>query len=141
MKQSILFSIVLVLFGLISDAPAQTEAVKTGTKQAQSPKNVEVAEADKLVSENKKLVVLDIRTAKEFEEGHIKGAKNLDFYDAEFQKRLGALDKKQSYLVHCASGGRSAKAREMMKNMGFEVVYHLEGGMKAWQKAGKPVEK
>jgi phage shock protein E len=143
MKQSILFAIFLALFGLDANTLAQTDAVKPGSKQAsiKSPKDIQVPEAEKLLSENKKLVVLDIRTPKEFEEGHIKEAKNLDFYDADFQKRLAGLDKKQAYLVHCASGGRSAKARDMMKTMGFEMVYHLEGGMKAWQKAGKPVEK
>ena len=56
-------------------------------------------------------------------------------------KKLGALDKAQPYLVHCAVGGRSAKARDLMKTQQFKTIYHLEGGLKAWEKAGKPVER
>jgi len=52
---------------------------------------------------------------------------------------VAALDRKQTYLVHCAAGGRSGKTLEMMK--GFTAVYHLNEGFKAWEKAGKPVEK
>jgi len=43
--------------------------------------------------------------------------------------------------VHCAVGGRSAKASDKMTTLQFTDVYNLEGGIKAWEKAGKPVEK
>lgn len=104
-------------------------------------KNVEVKEAEELLKRNKDMIVLDVRTPKEHAESRIKGAKNIDFYEADFEKKLQGLDKKQTYLVHCAVGGRSAKTRELMKKLGFTSIYHLEGGFKAWEKAGKPVER
>ena len=52
---------------------------------------------------------------------------------------MAALARNQTYLVHGAAGGRSGKTLEMMK--GFAAVYHLNDGFKAWEKAGKPVEK
>ena len=110
-------------------------------EQKVSVRNIEANEAEKLLKENKKVVVLDVRTPKEFIAGHIAGATNLNFYDADFEKKLAALDKSQPYLVHCAVGGRSAKARELMKTLQFKSIYHLEGGIKAWEKAGKPVER
>lgn len=101
---------------------------------------VTVPEAEKLIAD-KKVVVLDVRTPSEFAAGHIAGATNLDFHDKDFQAKLGKLDKSQPYLVHCAVGGRSGKAGKLMSTMDFKSVYDLKGGLTAWEKAGKPVEK
>ncbi len=104
-------------------------------------KNVKADEASNLLQENKKVVVLDVRTPEEFGEGHIAGAKNLDFLAPDFNKTLDSLDKSQTYLVHCAGGGRSSKARDLMAKHHFLTIYHLDGGFNAWKEAGKPVEK
>jgi len=85
------------------------------------------------------LTVLDVRTPEEYAKGHLAGAKNVDFHDDAFKDMIAKLDKSQPYLVHCAAGGRSAKARDLMKALGFQNIFHLEGGMTAWQKAGGPV--
>ncbi len=88
-----------------------------------------------------KHTVLDVRTPAEFAEGHIPGAKNIDFYAKDFAERLGKLDKSKPYLMHCRSGGRSGKAGAMMSKMGFKLVYDLAPGMNGWRKAKKPIEK
>jgi rhodanese-related sulfurtransferase len=131
----------LLLTGAQTQAQGNDAPSNNQTDPKISVKNVDANEAEMLLKENKKVVVLDIRTPKEFSAGHIAGATNINFYDADFEKKLGALDKSQSYLVHCAVGGRSAKARELMKTLQFKSIYHLEGGIKAWEKAGKPVER
>jgi rhodanese-related sulfurtransferase len=82
-----------------------------------------------------------VRTAEEFAAGHIAGAKNLDFHGDDFEKKLNALDKNATYLVHCASGGRSAQACKLMGEDQFAKVYHMNGGFSAWIKAKKPIEK
>ena len=104
-------------------------------------KNVEVKDAERLLKKEKGVVILDIRTPREFGGGHLDGAKNVNFYDSDFRVKLESLDKNKVYLLHCASGGRSAKAREMMRELEFKNIYHLEGGMRAWVKAGKPVKR
>ena len=86
-------------------------------------------------------VVLDVRTAKEFTAGHIPGATNLDINAADFDEKLAKLDKTKIYLVHCAAGGRSARACEKMKRAGFQSLTDLPDGFRGWEKAGKPVEK
>jgi len=86
-------------------------------------------------------VVLDVRTKKEFDAGHIAGAKNLDVNSPDFEKELGRLDKSKVYLVHCAAGRRSAAACEKMKQAGFQTLIELSVGYRGWEKAGKPVEK
>ena len=103
-------------------------------------RNVGVEEFDRLRAE-KHAVVLDVRTEKEFKAGHIPGAINLDFNSGEFAKKFGQLDKGKTYLVHCASGGRSAKASSQMTQGAFSNVVNLETGFRGWEKAGKAVEK
>lgn len=103
-------------------------------------RRVGVAEFEQLWRE-KKLAVLDVRTADEFKDGHIPGAVNLDVLDAGFEKQVATLDKSKTYLVHCAAGRRSANAAEQMKALGFKSVIDLAPGFNGWQAAGKPVEK
>lgn len=110
------------------------------TAEAGGFKNLNVAEFAKLAAD-KQNVILDVRTAKEFEAGHIAGAVNLDFLSPDFQKRAGALEKGKTYLVHCATGVRSARACGKLGQLDFPKLYNLPGGFKAWEKAGQPVEK
>jgi rhodanese-related sulfurtransferase len=86
-------------------------------------------------------LVLDVRTPAEFSGGRIAGALNVDFRGDDFGRRLAALDRRSTYLVHCAAGGRSAKAVERMRELGFRRVYHMTDGFNAWEKAGLPVER
>jgi phage shock protein E len=106
-----------------------------------APKNISVEDADKLLKSDPKVIVLDVRTADEFKAGHIPGAQNLDFFGDDFAKRIAALDKSKTYLVHCAGGGRSAKACKVIEKEQVPSVYHLNEGFSAWEKAGKPIEK
>jgi phage shock protein E len=122
------------------------DAVKKEEKPASTPatrparKDVGVEEFEKLWKE-KKGVVLDVRTTKEYQAGHIPGALNIDVNATDFDKKVAELDKSKTYLVHCASGVRSVRACEKMKRMEFKELMNLQGGMKAWEKAGKEVEK
>jgi len=132
-----------VLFGLCSMLATILFAWDIG---AQAPaksapyKNVGPDEFEKLAKQPKH-VVLDVRTPKEFTAGHIKGAINIDVNAADFQEKVAKLDKGSTYLVHCASGGRSVTACEKLTTLNFPSLFNLEGGMKSWTKAGKPVEK
>lgn len=87
------------------------------------------------------ITVVDVRTSEEFSEGHIAGAKNIDFRAADFADKLAALDKSKPVLVHCGAGGRSTSSLETFKKLGFKTVIHLDGGFTSWVKAGQPVEK
>ncbi|HEY5824848.1 MAG TPA: rhodanese-like domain-containing protein [Cyclobacteriaceae bacterium] len=85
-------------------------------------------------------VLLDVRTLEEVQSGRIKGEVNFDFKAPEFDLLIKGLDKTKPYFVYCASGVRSGKAADQMKEEGFEKVYTLEGGLKAWKAAGLPVQ-
>ncbi len=86
-------------------------------------------------------VILDIRTPKEFAAGHLKDAKNIDFFADNFAARLDKLDKTKPYLVHCASGGRSGRSMKAFKDKGFTTIYHLSDGYRGWVAAKQPVVK
>jgi rhodanese-related sulfurtransferase len=89
---------------------------------------------------NKSYIILDVRTADEYRAGHIAGALNLDVNAADFKQKAAALDRSKTYLVHCASDGRSVTACESLSRLDFPKLYNLLGGIRAWSKAGKPVE-
>lgn len=93
---------------------------------------------EKLASEGG--TIIDVRTVEEFQEGHIEGALQYDYYETEsFEAALAALDKEKTYFIYCRSGGRSGTTLDMMQQMGFKKVYNLDGGMLAWRKAGEAV--
>lgn len=121
--------------------PAVSMFAEPAAAPAAAPKNVTVNEAEKLIKEDPKVVVLDVRTPDEFKAGHIAGAKNIDFHGDDFEKQVAALDKSKTYVVHCAAGGRSAQACKVIEQVQLPSVYHMKEGFKAWEKAGKPVEK
>lgn len=83
---------------------------------------------------------LDIHTLKEFAAGHIAGATNINFRAADFEKAFTALDKNQTYILHCASANCGSQALPTFNKLGCSSVIHLDGGMKAWQKTKLPVE-
>ncbi len=81
------------------------------------------------------LVVLDVREDHEWEAGHIEGAVHVPL--AQVPERTAELDPQARTLVVCHLGGRSARATAYLQQLGHDVV-NLEGGMEAWQAAGRP---
>lgn len=79
-------------------------------------------------------VILDVRTEAEVDEGMIANAINIDIHEGQgFIDKLEALDKSKNYYVYCRSGARSAKACEIMNELGFDNAYNLLGGMLEWE--------
>ena len=84
--------------------------------------------------------VLDVRTAGEYQSGHIQNALQANWNDAkEFQDRTQHLDKSKPVYVYCQAGGRSAAAQNFLTEKGYTVV-NLEGGMSNWKMNQLPVE-
>lgn len=81
------------------------------------------------------LVVLDVREPHEWAEGHIVGAKHVPLGD--LMERRAELDPEVQTLVVCHVGGRSARATAYLVSNGYSAV-NLDGGMIAWQDAGRP---
>ena len=78
-------------------------------------------------------VILDVRTPEEFERGIIPNAINIDIYKGQgFIYLIEELDKSKTYYVYCHAGSRSAKACQVMQQLGFEKTYNLLGGISEW---------
>jgi rhodanese-related sulfurtransferase len=101
-------------------------------------RHVDAAGAERLIAGGG-VVVLDVRTPAEFAAGHLEGAKLIDFSAPGFATNLARLDRQQPYLLHCATGRRSTSALQVFEELGFQDVTHLDGGIRAWTGAGKPV--
>lgn len=75
--------------------------------------------------------LLDVRQPKEYEEGHLAGAKLIPL--KELPGRLDELEKEKPVIVYCAVGGRSKAAAQLLAGKDFASVYNMAGGIKAWQ--------
>ena len=85
------------------------------------------------------VVVLDVRTAEEFAEGHLPGAINIDVKESNFlEKAVRTLPSDKKIAVYCRSGRRSAQAAEQLASKGYQVT-NLKGGIIAWKGKGKAV--
>ncbi len=108
----------------------------TATIELVSPERA----ADVIGEDPAGLVVLDIRTPEEFAEVRIADAINVDFYAPDFADQLDVLDKSDPYVMYCRTGNRSSEAIETMKELGFEEVYEIDGGIVNWYDSGYPIE-
>ena len=98
------------------------------------------ADAEAVLVENGDAVLLDIRTPEEHAEARIGGSENIDFYESDFADRLAELDPEGTYVVYCRSGNRSGQAMEIFRDLGFNEVYEIDGGIINWYDSGYPVD-
>lgn len=95
-------------------------------------KTIQAKDVAKVVKEESAIIV-DVRTPGETSEGVIEGATVfIDYNGIDFEGEIAKLDKSKTYVVYCRSGGRSTEATNAMVNQGFQNIYNLEGGIKAW---------
>lgn len=83
--------------------------------------------------EGKKVQLVDVRTSGEYNAGHIKNAKNIDFYGPHFLTQFEKLDKDKPVYIYCRSGMRSAQASKKLVGLGFNEIYDLKGGYSNWK--------
>lgn len=95
---------------------------------AEGYENINGATFKKILAENPKAIVIDVRTSGEFNGGHHTKAVNYDIMSGVFQKKLASLDKSKTYLLYCRSGNRSGQAARIMAQNGFTHIYNLVGG-------------
>ncbi|HAD99335.1 MAG TPA: rhodanese-like domain-containing protein [Gammaproteobacteria bacterium] len=89
--------------------------------------------------DEKNLIILDVREAKERKAGYI--AKDTHIPLSQVKNQLDSLDNSKKILVYCRSGSRSSHIAGLLTRNNFEQVYNLKGGMLAWQRANLPIKK
>lgn len=97
-------------------------------------------DAEKMINSSD-IVILDVRTDEEYEKGHLRDARHMDYYLEDFEENVSELPTDKTYLLYCHSGYRSKKAYNFMKEKGFENIHNLQGGIEAWVEAGNDLQK
>ncbi|MGI6223801.1 MAG: rhodanese-like domain-containing protein [Prevotella sp.] len=127
-------SFIMALFGgfaTLTGCNAQDKSITT----------LEPQQFEQQMKTDSTAVLIDVRTAEEFEEGHLAGARNIDFLEPEtFDQGIATLDSAHTYYIYCRSGKRSHKAALKMTDKGLRVV-DMAGGILAWIAAGKETVK
>jgi rhodanese-related sulfurtransferase len=125
-----IFSVLLVLLSFTSCLKKQVEGVQV----------VDVATFETKLKQPE-VQLVDVRTPEEFSNGHLENAINCNIMSDEFEAQVASLDKTKPLLIYCKSGGRSAKAAERLKELGFKNITDLEGGITNWNNENKPTVK
>ena len=149
MKRYYIFLILSVLAVFISIIGGCGDTVSVPTEsptpsQQQQIVNISAIEAFDLIQENisnPDFIIIDVRTPAEYDEGHIENAELVDYNAANFREEIGKYDRDKKYLIYCRTGRRSAGARDIMEELGFQYIYHMEGGITEWMAEGLPVVK
>ena len=103
-------------------------------------KSLSVEEYAKAI-EDTTIVRLDVRTAEEYADGHIRKAINIDVLKSDFeQKAVATLPKDRIIAINCRSGKRSKNAARILVKNGYEVI-ELDSGFNGWTSKGMPVTK
>ena len=132
----------LALLSACNEESAASEPRPTAPQEAISSQrmaeNMSPSDVGELLMLERNAVLLDVRTAEEFSQGHIEHATNIDFKADDFAEKVAELPRDRDYILYCRSGRRSAAAQETMEKLGFEDVANMEGGIVAWEERGLP---
>lgn len=103
-----------------------------GCGNGKNTKALGVEEFAEIVRQND-VRLIDVRTPEEYAEGHLAGAENIDVKASDFAEHIKNIE--GAVAVYCRSGKRSMMAAQQLAANGC-MVYNLDGGIMAWQKAG-----
>lgn len=125
-----------LIFSCKPSSPADTTTENATESTYKNATLIEPEEFEKGMKRNKAFL-LDVRQPQEFEQGHIEGAVNINFFDPTFKSQLLGLDKGKHYYMYCKNDTRSQRAAEFMLQNDYQNVFVLNGGYEAWKAAGK----
>jgi rhodanese-related sulfurtransferase len=110
--------------------------------QPQVVKNITPEEANTMIMISSfPIQIIDVRTPEEYAGGHIENAANVNYNSGNYSDEISRFDKDRTYLIYCRTGARSAGARDIMKELGFQKIYNIDGGITDWIAKGLPVVK
>ena len=94
-----------------------------------SKENLTKEEVEEMMRSSSNVILLDVRSHQEYEEGHLNGAKNIPVYDLYRNAPKMLTDKEAIIIAYCTVGVRSENAINILRKMGYKNLYHLEGGI------------
>ncbi len=106
--------------------------------QAVGLANVTSRQAQAVMSKNKRVFVLDVRTPDEFRQAHLKGSVLIPL--GELNRRVQEIPRDRPVMVYCAVGARSATAASFLASKGYRDVYNMTDGIVGWYQNGLPLQ-
>ncbi|MFC1748660.1 rhodanese-like domain-containing protein [Pseudomonadota bacterium] len=107
-----------------------------------SPTSISAPKLQELLkSESNDMLLLDVRSPREYAQGHISTALNIPH--TVLGKNIYKIDnyKNKPVIIYCRSGVRAGIASQILSDAGFSKLLHLSGDMNGWHAAGFPVQK
>lgn len=98
-------------------------------KLYRSKENLTKEEVKEMLKNHSNVILLDVRSHQEYEEGHLNGAINIPTYELYRNTSKVLKDKNSIIIAYCTVGVRSKHAIEILRKMGYKNLYHLEGGI------------
>jgi rhodanese-related sulfurtransferase len=135
------FSLFLVGSALTLGSPAVAAPTKekaTALKKIHDKISILPEDALNLFETKKELLVIDVRSPFEFEQGAIENSRNIPFID--ILEGRHALPKDAPILLVCSIGGRSFAAGQILLERKYQEVYSLDGGLDSWKEEGLPIK-
>ena len=99
-----------------------------------------IGQQELLAADTSHLIIVDVRTAEEFQQGHVPNAINVPLSEIIDNPDILISAKSKAIVLYCRSGYRAGKAAEALHKSGYLNLSHLEGDMQGWLKAGLSVE-
>ena len=135
MKKMIFLIIVIILsliFLLYRNETSEENNLQDSTNlEYEIRTNIE--QTKELISKDNDLIILDVRTKEEYDQGHIDGAILIPYDEIETHVKDIEKSKDKPLLVYCRSGRRSSIAIKTLKNKGFKKIYHMYEGYMNWK--------
>lgn len=103
--------------------------MRKGLTRGEDIQKIDYRTLQNLMKENGNIILLDVRSRKEFCEGHLLGAINIPLCELKNKINFLVPNKGQTIIVYCQMGGRSEKAGRMLKRMGYINIFELDGGL------------
>lgn len=105
-------------------------------------KSVDAQDLQKMIKEEPdNILIVDVRTPGEFNDGHLTDAKNINFFGPRFEQEIANLPNDKQIIVYCKSGRRAEAAAQIMQEAGLKKVSTLKDGISGWKKTGGKLQK
>lgn len=124
---------ILITIGLVALAILGKKLYAYQAAQRAGFKNISNEEFKALAGADEEVLILDVRTPQEYQNGNIARSQNIDVLQSNFEAQIADLDASKTVLVYCRSGSRSIKAAQMLCKKGFKNVYNLSNGYLGWK--------
>ena len=98
-------------------------------------------EFDTKINDDNNYILVDVRTPKEYRNGHMKNAVNVSYFHSWFTDSIKKLDRSKTIYMYCQTQHRSPMESRKMKKLGFQKVYDLKGGFVKWENNQMPIVK